>query len=97
MEMVRAYQGYFQNGQFMPLESVTIPENVEVFVMVTDRKMPLESTTEKLTPAQKAVAEDFLKALQLLRAEGFTEEDEAAINDLQIGKYKPTFDRRLDT
>ena len=97
MEMVRAYQGYFQNGQFMPLESVTIPENVEVFVMVTDRKMPLEPTTEKLTPAQKVVAEDFLKALQLLRAEGFTEEDEAAINDLQSGKYKPTFDRRLET
>jgi len=97
MEMVKAYQGYFQNGQFMPLETVTIPENVEVFVMVTDRKVPLEPTSEKLTSTQKAVAEDFLKSLQLLRAEGFTEEDEAAINDLQSGKYKPTFERRLDT
>ena len=97
MEMMRAYQGYFQNGRFMALEAVTIPDNVEVYVMVTDREIPTESTTEKLTPAQRTVAEDFLKALQLLRDGGFTEEDEAAINDLQSGKYKPIFDRRLET
>ena len=93
--MVRAYQGYFQNGRFMPFEAVTIPENVEVYVMVTGRDVVLEDKKETLTQAEKTAAENFLKAMQNLRKKGFTQEDEAAINDLQNGKYKPTFDKRL--
>jgi hypothetical protein len=30
-----------------------------------------------------------------LRKGGFTSEDEAAINDLQSGQYKPVFEERL--
>ncbi|MCL2096070.1 MAG: hypothetical protein FWH10_04115 [Oscillospiraceae bacterium] len=36
--MVQTYQGYFKNGRFMTLEAVEIPEEAEVYIMVTGRK-----------------------------------------------------------
>jgi hypothetical protein len=95
--MLQAYQGYFQNGRFISLEApVTIPENVEVYVMVTDRQLSSKTVRETLTPTQ-IIAQNFLEAMQTLRKDGFSEEDDAAIADLQSGKYKPVFDRRIES
>ena len=51
MKMVKTYQGFFRNGKFVPLEEVTIPENVEVYVMVTEREVISEmpSKTPEVT------------------------------------------------
>jgi hypothetical protein len=40
MEMIRAYQGHFEQGRFISLENVVIPENKRVFVMVVDDELP---------------------------------------------------------
>ena len=34
--MYPAYKGYFRNGRFISYEPVKIPDDVEVFVIVTD-------------------------------------------------------------
>ena len=46
MEMVQTYQGYFQEGQFISQELTTIPDNMEVYVMVTGRKYQSSKTKE---------------------------------------------------
>jgi hypothetical protein len=39
--MIQTFQGFFKNGQFMPLDIgvVTIPDEIEVFITVTGRKL----------------------------------------------------------
>ena len=44
---------------------------------------------------QRMAAQDFLQAMQELRDAGLSEEDNAAIDELQCGKYKPYFEERL--
>jgi hypothetical protein len=53
--MIQTYQGYFKDGRFIPLEpeTVTIPEEVEVFVIVTGRKVPTQDTEEETTKVDK--------------------------------------------
>ena len=36
--MVKTFQGYFQEGRFIASEPVDIPDNVEAYVMITDRE-----------------------------------------------------------
>jgi len=39
---IQAYHGYFKDGQFLPLETVTpinIPDNVEVHITVTEKRV----------------------------------------------------------
>jgi DNA-damage-inducible protein J len=78
--------------------------NIYVKAVVRQQKIPFDlalnenkmipSASEPVTRSQQA-ASQFLKAMQNLRREGFSAEDEAAINDLQNGKYKPVFEGRL--
>jgi len=90
--MVQAYKGYFQeNGQFIPESIMTkIPINRQVIILWDD-----EATEDdkKLTQAQRKVAQNFLIAMQKIRNE-LTEDDKAALDELESGKYKPIFENR---
>lgn len=74
--------------------------NIYVKAVVRQQGIPFEmalnsSQNKKLNTVQRKTAQDFLSAMQNLRNEGLTTEDEIAINDLQSGKYKPVFEGRL--
>ena len=38
MKMTRAYTGYFQDGRFVSPEAMTIPNNVKVYIVVSDEQ-----------------------------------------------------------
>jgi len=42
--MVRTYQGYFQEGRFISPKNFSIPEYVEVFVVVTDKSVSTQES-----------------------------------------------------
>jgi len=93
--MVQAHKGYFQeDGRFISADSllVRLPINKQVTILWDVEAT--ETNEERLTP-QRTAAGDFLTAMRELRKGGFTSEDEAAINDLQSGQYKPVFEERL--
>ena len=48
---------------------------------------------QKLTPAQRKIAEDFLLAIRDIRND-LTVEDKEALDELENGKYKPIFEDR---
>jgi len=95
MVQVREYKGYIQNGRVVSPEIAMLPENTEVTIRATGQILPFGGVDEKLTSEQKIVASNFLEAVRKLRQEGFSEETEAAIDDLQNGKYKAQFEERL--
>lgn len=75
--------------------------NVYVKALIRKQGIPFDvslqtSSEEKLTTTQQNEARNFLVAMQNLRNDGFSAEDESAINDLQSGNYKPTFEGRLN-
>jgi len=74
--------------------------NIYLKAVIRQQKIPFDMALnppaeKKLTPAQRSDAQEFLTAMQNLAKEGFTVEDEKAIDDLQSGKYKPLFKERL--
>jgi len=74
--MVQAYQGYFREGRFVSPEPVAIPENVEVYVMVTGKKMP----------RRKPVAFGTLSEAE------FNAEMEKGFADMEAGRIRPAAD-----
>jgi hypothetical protein len=55
MAEVQAYHGYFKNGRFMPFETVatvTIPDEVEVYITVTKKSISPILQTEAKTKSQ---------------------------------------------
>ena len=89
-----AYEGYFNNGLFyVSGKAVQIPEKQRVVVTIFSNEpdTPIKSLTSK----KRIAAQDFLHAMQELRNVGLSEEDNAAIDELQSGKYKPHFEERL--
>ena len=101
MIQVQSYQGYFKNGQFMSPQAVKIPENVEVFITITGRKMPIESTEVKpitqegLTPEQLEVAKNVLLGVERITENGLSKETLEAFGSLERGDFKPKFEERL--
>jgi len=91
--MLVGYAGKIIDGQPMFIETVSLPENADIIIMV---ELPSKSDVEPHAFEHRAVAFNFLTTMQNLRKE-LTLEDEAAIADLQSGKYKPKFDGRLGT
>ena len=63
------------------------------FELKTDESEPYKH--KSITPQKRAAAQEFLTSMKDLRKEGFTPEDEAAINEFQSGKFKPSFEERL--
>ena len=70
--MIQAYQGYFQNERFIPLENVTIPENVEVYVMITGKAIPPINTEAQ---QQRQGFEKFFSGIASIDDEPVTDED----------------------
>ena len=93
--MLRAYRGRYENGCFIlpEFEKASIPNNVNIVITILDDVSP--GTQVKSSSTKQIVAQNFLRAMQILRKRGFSEEDNTAINDLQNGKYKPRFEERL--
>lgn len=101
MVQVQAYQGYFKNGQFMSPQAVKLPEDVEVFITITGRKIPVENmdiepiTKEGLTPEQLEVARNVLLGVERITTNGLSKETPEAFESLERGDFKPKFEERL--
>ena len=88
------YVGQFIEGQmYSSGKRIAIPEGEQVAVTFLG---DISSNAEELqAEARRVAAMNFLQAVQELREKGFTEEDNAAIDALQSGMYKPHFEERL--
>ena len=98
--MLRTYKGRYEYGKLVLQrpEQDLIPDTANIIITFLDDETIThkhQANEEKLSPIQQNAAQNFLLAMQNLRKEGFSPEDEAAINDLQSGKYKPKFEERL--
>ena len=90
----RAYEGYFDNGRFYASgKAVKIPEKQRVIITILDDAPSISTVTSAAD--KKAAAQHFLSAVQKLREEGFTPEDDDTINEFQSGAYKVRFEERL--
>jgi len=58
--MVQTFQGYFLDGRFITPQAMTIPEHVEVYVVVTGKPMPAKKTKVQ---KQRQAFEDFVLAI----------------------------------
>jgi len=45
--MIKTFQGHFQDGRFISSQTATIPENVEVLIIVTDSPISITNTHKK--------------------------------------------------
>ena len=95
--MLKTYRGRYEKGKFVfpEFDEVPLPDNVNVIITVLDdadlkpQGGPVYSDEDKRKAALK-----FLEAMEKLEKE-LTDEDHAAIDELQSGKYKPVFEERL--
>jgi hypothetical protein len=55
IKMIQTYQGFFKNGQFMPLDIsvAAIPDEIEVFITVTGRELQNIETTALISDDNK--------------------------------------------
>jgi hypothetical protein len=91
--MLVGYSGKIINGQPALLEATSLPENANIIIMV---ELPPKSDVDAHAFDHRSVALKFLTIMQSLRKE-LTTEDEDALVSLQNGKYKPQYDRRLES
>jgi len=73
--MVQTYQGYFQEGRFVSPQTKSIPEHVEVYVLVTNNAVPAKKTKAQ---EQREAFEAFFEAVS--KAEPLGEEFDEIIN-----------------
>ena len=97
--MYRTYTGYFQNGQFVSPELVTIPDNIKVHVTIIGDELPLvdnKTTSQKQNEALKRLSAG-LKAI-----DAFSEEtencDEPTLDEVfdYINSNRFNIDRELN-
>jgi hypothetical protein len=93
MDTTLRYEGKILDGKPFFAEPVALPENAKIMIIV---EPPLAEQAETLTPAQRSAAQRFLQATQEIRAQGFTEDDQAALANLNSGQYKYKHDRVLN-
>ena len=78
IRMVQTYQGYFQEGQFISQELAAIPDNMEVYVMVTGRKyLPSKTKAQR----QLEAFDRFVSAVESIDDEPLTDEDFAELEN----------------
>ena len=70
--MLKALQGYFRSGRFISSEPVEIPDDVEVFVMITDRELQPHKTKPQ---RQLDAFNKFLTAVNSITDEALTDDD----------------------
>ena len=76
--MMQTYQGYFQKGRFISPEMVEIPDNIEVFVMVTGRELPQPNTNAQ---KQLEAFDKFVSAIRSIKDEPLTDDDFAELEN----------------
>jgi len=76
--MVQTYQGYFQNGRFISPELIAIPDNIEVYVMITGKELPPPKTKSQ---RQLEAFDKFVSAVRSIGDESLTEEDFAELEN----------------
>ena len=85
----------------MSPQAVKLPENVEVFITITGRKMPIESiedepiTQEGLTSEQLKVSKNVLLGVERITENGLSKETLEAFESLERGDFKLRFEERL--
>ena len=77
--MLRSYQGYFYNKQFISLDNIPIPEKKKVIITVlddelTDIKADAQISVD-IAKQQRLAFEEYFKAIDAIKGEDFTEED----------------------
>ena len=78
MEMVQTYQGYFQEGRFISQEIATIPDNMEVYVMITGREhLPLKTKAQ----LQLEAFDRFVSSIKSIDDEPLTDKDFAELEN----------------
>ena len=101
MAQVQALQGFFRDGQFISPQADKIPENVEVFITITGRKIPFETTEvdpatqEVLSQEKLEVARSVLLGVKRITASGLSAETLEAFESLEHGDFKLKFEERL--
>lgn len=101
MIQIQSYQGYFKDGQFMSPQAIKLPENVEVFITITGRKIPTESIEPKstaqktLTPEQLEVAKSVMLKVEEITKNGLDNKALEAFKSLENGDFKSSFEVRL--
>ena len=75
--MVQAHRGYFQGGRFVPLEAAAIPNNVEVYVLITENEMP---ETKTLAQKQNEALKEFFAGMKEITDEPIDDEFMAIVN-----------------
>ena len=101
--MLKTYRVRYEFGRliFPEHEQALMPDTANVIITILDddtsdiHEQDLQRHDEKLSKAQRAVAQNFLFSMQELRKVGFSKEDESAIDSLQNGDYKPVFETRI--
>jgi hypothetical protein len=70
--MVQTYQGYFHRGRFISPDLAVIPDNMEVFVMITGREyLPSKTKAQR----QLEAFDRFVSAIGSIDDEPLSDED----------------------
>ena len=93
--LIKTYAGRYVNGDFVLPEIVksNIPNNVRVIITVIDESILEIEKAPSIN--EHLAAEFFLNAMESMRLEGFSDEDNGAIDALQNGEYRPVFSERV--
>jgi len=85
--MAQTYQGYFSKGLFISEEPVTIPDNMEAYVMITGREyLPSKTKAER----QLEAFDKFVFAIRSINDEPLTNED-----FLELENNRTNFNREV--
>jgi len=80
--------------------TMTTGFNMFLEAVVRQRGIPfdlaLEPTLKEIKPSHSEIANNILLAVQELRKDTYSKEEDDAIDDLQQGKYKPVFEERIN-
>ena len=82
MEIMHAYRGRLKGGRFTPTKSGSIPEDTEVYMVITDR-------TPSAARKQGEAIKRFMAAINSINDEVFTSEDFA-----ELENNRANFDRK---
>ena len=99
MAQVQALQGFFRDGKFISSQTINIPENIEVFITITGRKISDDANDlvvqNKLSAEQLEIAKNVLLGVEKITANGLSKEALESFESLERGDFKPKFEERL--
>ena len=77
--MAQTYQGYFKNGVFISPDSAKIPDNADVFVMITGNTFSQVKAQRQLDALDK-----FVSAVKTINDEPLTDDDFAKLENNRL-------------